>query len=188
MNFSRLRNLLRKKNYVADRTVHIHWTARIINNLGDKQAIRIGPCSVIKGELLTFGHGGKIVLGSYCFVGEETRLWSAAEIIVGDRVLIGHQVNIFDNLTHPISARERHLQFRQISTVGQPRSIDLSEQPVYVGDDAWIGAGATILAGITIGEGAIIGAGSVVTSDVAAWTIIAGNPARLIRTIPESER
>ncbi len=48
---------------------------------------------------------------------------------------------------------------------------------------AWIGAGATILPGVTVGENAVVGAGSVVTHDVAPNTIVAGNPARLIREI-----
>ena len=45
-----------------------------------------------------------------------------------------------------------------------------------------------ILKGVLVGEGAVIGAGSVVTKDVSSWTIVAGNPARVIREIPEDER
>jgi acetyltransferase-like isoleucine patch superfamily enzyme len=56
--------------------------------------------------------------------------------------------------------------------------------PVVLGDDVWIGADATILKGVTIGDRAIVGAGAVVTSDVPADTVVAGNPARVIRTMP----
>ena len=52
----------------------------------------------------------------------------------------------------------------------------------------WIGFNAIILKGVTIGEGAVVGAGSVVTKDVLPWTVVAGNPARLIREISENER
>jgi acetyltransferase-like isoleucine patch superfamily enzyme len=57
-----------------------------------------------------------------------------------------------------------------------------------ISDFVWIGANVIILKGVTIGEGAIVGAGSVVTKDVPPYTIVAGNPARIIREIPENER
>ena len=59
-------------------------------------------------------------------------------------------------------------------------SLPLVTGPIEIGADAFIGAAAMILPGITIGEGAAVGAGSVVTKDVEPWTIVAGNPARLI--------
>jgi Acetyltransferase (isoleucine patch superfamily) len=60
--------------------------------------------------------------------------------------------------------------------------------PVRVMDKVWIGFNSILLKGVTIGEGAIIGAGSVVTGDVPSWTIVAGNPAQVIRKIPDEER
>ena len=54
---------------------------------------------------------------------------------------------------------------------------------MIIKDYAWISYNACILKGVTIGEGAIIGAGSVVTKDVPAWTVVAGNPAKIVRHI-----
>jgi acetyltransferase-like isoleucine patch superfamily enzyme len=163
-------------------------TARIRNIRGQSDCIAVGPNSVIRGELTTFAHGGKIEIGSWCYVGEGSRIWSAALVQIGDRALIAHDVNIFDNLTHPLRAAERHEQIRQMFTRGHPREIPLDERPVRICNDAWIGAGAMVLRGVTVGEGGVVAAGAVVTRDVPAFSIVAGNPAVLIREIPPDER
>ncbi len=159
------------------------FSARIRNIRGRDEYIRVGANSLIAGELLIFPHGGEIVVGDWCFVGERTRIWSAARIRIGSRVLISHNVNIFDSLTHPLDAQKRHEHFRAILRTGHPRNVDLGERPVEIGDDAWIGAGSIILRGVTIGAGAVVGAGSVVVEDVPAGHIVAGNPARILRKV-----
>lgn len=184
--FKRL--FLAKRYCILSEKTVLHLSARIENNLRDPQAIRAGAYTHIKGELLTFGHGGRIVIGDYCYIGEDSRLWSAKEIVIGDRVLIAHNVNIFDNLTHPINPHDRHVQFKEIITKGHPRTLDLGEKAVNIKSDAWIGCLSVILPGVNIGEGAIVGAGSIVTNDVPPYTIAAGNPAKIIREIPPDER
>jgi acetyltransferase-like isoleucine patch superfamily enzyme len=161
--------------------------ARILNASGSSDRIYVGSRSLIEGELFVFAHGGRISIGDSCFVGPGTRIWSAGRIDIGNRVLISHNVNIFDSLTHPLSARARHAQFQAIATSGHPKSIELAEQPVTIADDAWIGAGATILKGVSIGASAVVGAGAVVTHDVPAATVVAGNPARTIRELTAQE-
>lgn len=163
-------------------------SARIRNIRSDSQCISIGSHTLVAGELLVFAHGGSISIGEWCYIGEGARVWSSGAVVIGDRVLIAHNVNIFDSLTHPLDARQRHAQFRAIKLTGHPDSIDLGEQPVTVASDAWIGANACVLRGVTIGEGAIVGAGSVVTQDIPPFTIAAGNPARVIRELRDSER
>jgi acetyltransferase-like isoleucine patch superfamily enzyme len=143
---------------------------------------------MILGELLTFAHGGQIQIGAWCYVGEGTRIWSASRVTIGDRVLIAHNVNIFDSLTHPVGAGARHRQFQAIVTSGHPKEIDLGERAISIGSDAWIGANAIVLRGVMIGTGGIVGAGAVVTRNVPEYTIVAGNPARPIRELTSSER
>jgi acetyltransferase-like isoleucine patch superfamily enzyme len=168
---------------VVGRESILYRESRIINNLNIKENIKIGDHTHIKGELLVFGHGGKITVGNYCYVGEQTRIWSAKNIKIGNRVLISHGCNIFDNDTHPIDPVKRHEQFKQIIKTGQPREIDLKEEEVDIADDVMIGAGAIILKDVKIGQGSIVGAGSVVTKNVLPFTIVAGNPAKFIRDI-----
>lgn len=162
--------------------------ARIRNIRGDTARIAVGAQSRILGELMTFAHGGEIRIGEWCYVGEGTRIWSAASIEIGNRVLISHSVNVFDSLTHPIGAAARHEQVRRIFTTGHPREISLDENPVRICDDAWIGAGAMVLRGVTVGQGAVVAAGAVVTKDVPAFSIVAGNPAVLVRELRPDER
>jgi acetyltransferase-like isoleucine patch superfamily enzyme len=163
-------------------------TARIRNGFGDSSRIVVGPHTHVNGELFLFANGGQITLGEWCYVGEGSRIWSSGSVKIGNRVNISHSVNIFDSLTHPMRAADRHQQIKTILTQGHPREISLGERPVTICDDVWLGAGSIILRGVTIGEGAIIGAGSVVTKDVPPFSVVAGNPAVLIRELSPKER
>ena len=159
----------------------IHPEAKIVNHQSPEiGVIKIGLHSHIRGELLLFAHGGTITIGEYCYVGQGSRIWSAKSICIGNRVLIAHLVNIVDNITHPISARERHKQFKEIVNSGHPTEIDLKEMSVVIEDDVWIGCMSVILKGVTIGDGAIIAANSVVNNDVKANTVVGGSPAKYI--------
>lgn len=95
------------------------------------------------------------------------------DIYIGDNSLIGPGVSIATSV-HPVSP---HLR----------RHVLQYNKPVRLGKNVWIGAGAVILPGITIGDNSIVGAGSVVTKDVEPDTIVAGNPARVLRKITEQD-
>ena len=162
-------------------------SARIRNIRGSSDGITIGAHSVIGGDLTIYGRLGEINIGEWCYIGERTRIWSSQSINIGNRVLISHHVNIFDSLTHPIHRKLRHEHFKTIIQSGHPEEINLDEKPVVIEDDVWIGANACLLKGIHIGEGAIIGAGAVVTRNVPKFTIVGGNPARIIRELKPEE-
>ncbi|MCM1231760.1 MAG: acyltransferase [Ruminococcus flavefaciens] len=144
----------------------------------DGGQIQIGNFSHIYGELSTMGYGGKINIGEYCFVGPGTRIWAGNNIIIGDRVEISHNCNIFDNDTHPKDARDRHEQFLQTISTGKTRGISLNDAAVIIGDDVWIGANVTILKGVTIGARSIIGAGSIVTKPIPSDSFVSGDAAK----------
>lgn len=179
---------LRTRRFERRYSCRIHAGGQILaTNRRLRDSITVGPHTHIRGQLFTFGHGGRIRMGSYCYVGENSKLWSALEMTIGDRVLIGHNTSIFDSDTHPLDPAARHRQYVEIITTGHPLEIDLREEPVTIEDDVWIGSNVVILKGVTIGRGAVIGAGSVVTRDVPAHVIVAGNPAHIIRELPSSE-
>ena len=166
----------------------LYPTATIINALNIRENIAIGNSCHIRGELFLFGHGGRIEMGDYCYLGHNSRIWSAKNIRIGNRVLISHNCNIFDNDTHPLEPEARHRQFVDIITTGHPRVIDLHEEEVVIEDDVLIGANATVLKGVTLGRACIVGTGSLVTRDVPPYTVVAGNPARVIKELPFSGR
>jgi acetyltransferase-like isoleucine patch superfamily enzyme len=182
-----LQRIRLRKSCVFEPTTVFHDTARVFNHRRVREAIKLGKSTHVRGELLTFGHGGEISLGDFCYVGEGTRVWSAKRVSIGHRVLIAHNVTILDSLTHPLDAVQRHQHFRQIISAGHPVNVDLDEREVAIADDAWIGCAVVILRGVSVGEGSIVGAGSVVMEDVPAWTLVAGNPARIVRHLKSDQ-
>jgi acetyltransferase-like isoleucine patch superfamily enzyme len=160
-----------------------------LDNLGTRpDAIRIGAHTHVRGRLLIFAHGGNIEIGEWCYVGEATRIWSAASIRVGSRVLISHGCEIHDCNAHSTSASARHRHFREMCETGHPTALpDVSANPIVIEDDAWVGFGATILKGVRVGAKSIVAARAVVTEDVPPGTIVAGFPARVVRELTPEE-
>jgi len=103
-------------------------------------------------------------VGSDCHLGRQVFLDLAGPIVIGDRVTISMRCLL---LTH-INVGD--------SRCGVPSKI----AGIAIGDDAYLGAGAIVLPGVSIGVGAVIAAGAVVNRSVAAWTVVAGVPARSI--------
>ena len=115
------------------------------------------------------------VIGARCKIQSHTFICEG--VTIEDEVFVGHNVN-FINDTYPRATAGGAMQ----------TEADWKVVPTLVKRGASLGTGSTILGGVTIGEGAIVGAGSVVTRDVPARAVVAGNPARLLRTLPDSAR
>lgn len=183
-----IKKMIGKPTCVLGKSSRLLKTAKILNAGKSSLQIKIGSNTAVGGELFVFAHGGQINIGDWCYIGPETRIWSAERVIIGNRVLISHQVNVMDSLTHPLGPWSRHQQFVEIFEKGHPLQVELSAKPVIIEDDCWIGAGAIILRGVLIGSGAIVGAGSVVTKNVPPYSLVAGNPAQVIRELTSEER
>ena len=115
-------------------------------------------------------YGTNIVLGKKVFFNFNCVVLDCAQVTIGDNVLFAPSVQIY-TATHPISAAERRKWLE-------------SAKPITIGSDVWVGGGAIICPGVTIGDRSVIGAGSVVTRDIPSDVIAAGNPARIIRSLP----
>lgn len=113
-------------------------------------------------------------LGANVFINANSTWIDTCEISVGDRTLVGPNCSFYSG-THPLDPSIRN------GTRGPE-----SGKPIHIGADCWLGGNVTVLPGVNIGNGATVGAGSVVTKDVPPFTVVAGNPARVIRTIEVS--
>lgn len=124
--------------------------------------------------------GAFVEIQKNAFVGKRCKISSHTFVCEGvtieDEVFVGHGV-VFINDIYPRATTE---------TGGLQTEADWSVAKTLIKKRASIGSGATILANITIGENAIVGAGAVVTKDVPANTIVAGNPARVLRKIEKA--
>jgi acetyltransferase-like isoleucine patch superfamily enzyme len=158
--------------------------ARVQNLQNNKQSISIGSGTHLRGELLVFANGGKITIGDNCYLSENSRIWSAADIFIGNNVLISHQVNIIDTNAHETDHMLRAESYIKLVQSGHPKhQIDVETMPIVIEDNVWINFNVAILKGVRVGKGAIVAAGSIVLNDVEPFTLVAGNPARRIKSL-----
>ena len=131
--------------------------------LGKKSKLNVDDYSIWYGGDIKIFDNAELTMGrGYCNINCLIRC--KERISIGNNVIIAHNVTIMDSDFHHIES------YHHIMT-----------KPITIMDNVWIGNGATILKGVTIGDGAIIAAKSVVTHDVPPNSIVAGNPAKIIK-------
>ncbi|MBV5329484.1 MAG: acyltransferase [Chlorobium sp.] len=115
-----------------------------------------------------------LIVGNNTTLAYEVTISVGERVEIGDDCLIADRVFIADNHGHPVDPERR----RQMTKVF-PEEI----KPVKIGNNVWIGYQSVILRGVTIGDNSIVGANSVVTKDVPPNTVVAGNPAIIVRSL-----
>ena len=147
---------------------------KIVNNVLINSADWANPIGFIgKTNLKVIGTGSIKVgndVGISC-----TSFVASSKIIIGDRVLIGAGVKIYDTDFHSLDKKERFSDMRKRENV--------CTKEIQIGNDCFIGAGTMILKGVQIGDNVVVGANSVVTGKLESNAIYAGNPAKIIRKI-----
>jgi acetyltransferase-like isoleucine patch superfamily enzyme len=160
--------------------VTLYPGATIVNNHRNPAAITVGENTLIAGQLLTFWDHGAIHIGQNCYIGDGTRIWSQSSVTIGSHCLIAHLVDIHDTNSHPIDWQERRVDGEARIRGSYKMPTQTKSAPVVIEDDVWIGFKASVMKGVRIGRGAIVASNAVVTKNVEPWTVVAGNPAKVV--------
>lgn len=165
------------------------------NPLPGKIYLEVGKDAML-GCVLSFeSEAGKVIIGERTFIGN-TQIICRSKVEIGDNVFIAWGGYIYDHNSHSVDYKERVNDInQQLKDYKGGKNLILNKnwdvvdsKPIKICSHAWIGMNCIILKGVTIGEGAIVGAGSVVTKDVPAWTVVGGNPAKVVKELPAELR
>jgi maltose O-acetyltransferase len=147
----------------------------------DKNDIVIGDHAMISGTLVSENHG-KIHLGAYVYLRENSTIGAVNSVAIGDYSSIADYVVILDNNNHPINPIDRQLKSSSPKGSDYRKWRHSESAPIVIGKNVWIGSFARVCKGVTVGDNSIIAANAVVTKDVPPNTIVAGNPAKIVKT------
>lgn len=143
---------------------------------------------------ITFESGaGKVEIGNDNYIGN-SNIICRTSIVFENNIFVAWGTYFYDHNSHSIDYRDRENDIQQQLTDYRNKLMFIENKnwdvvdtsPIRICSNSWIGMNCIILKGVTIGEGAIVAAGSVVTKDVAPWTMVGGNPAKLIKSIPDN--
>ena len=175
--------------------VYTAWLARFLKKIG-KNSIICKKATVLGSKYIVIGNGvsiGKnavltawdtygnqtfcpnINIGDSCNIGEYCHISAINKIIFGQNVLTGRWLTVVDN-----GHGKTDIGAINIQPIKRPL---FSKGPVVVEDNVWIGDKVTIMSGVTIGKNSIIGANTVITKNIPENSVVAGNPAKLLKYI-----
>ena len=173
------------ENVLVDPTAYLETTySFVMFRSRQPQALQVGRgTSLYLGVMFDLGQNARMEIGNFVLM-NGARIICDSEITIGDHCLISWNVVLMDTYRLPLEALERRAELEKLATRSPRRaSAETSAQPIHIGSNVWIGFDSCVLPGATIGQGAVVGARSVVTTDVPPYSIVAGNPARVIRQL-----
>jgi acetyltransferase-like isoleucine patch superfamily enzyme len=146
--------------------------------------LSIGQETHCEAQLICHLPASHIEIGDRCFLGSNVILDSSISIKIGNDTMIAFQTIIADHDSHSLYWHERATDVADYRR-GQENWQYVAREPVVIGDRCWIGMRSTILKGVNLGEGCVVGTGSIVTHSFPPYSLIAGNPARFIRSLEQ---
>jgi acetyltransferase-like isoleucine patch superfamily enzyme len=175
---------------------HFYDSFYMFNYLNSsKERVQIGDDNILDCKLQLDADHSVIIVGNNNWIGAST-ISCRTKIEIEDNVFISWGGYISDHDSHSTDFRHRESDtlmqlrnYRSKQNLNKDKNWDkVGSKPIKICSHSWIGMNCIILKGVTIGEGAIVAAGSVVTKDVPSWTIVGGNPAKIIKELPENLR
>jgi acetyltransferase-like isoleucine patch superfamily enzyme len=139
--------------------------------------------SCYAGCSFALGVNGSVVVGNFTLLNGAI-VMAEERIEIGSHCLVSWNVGIADSDFHPLEPAQRLIDAKALAPFykDRPPRPRLETRPVKISDNVWIGMHAIILKGVTIGENSVVAAGAVVTKSVPANTVVAGNPAVVVKT------
>lgn len=181
----------KRKVYIHPSVILMDTTYFDFRTEEESKRIFIDEESMIGCNFVFESDNGVIQIGKRTYINGGTNLISINQIEIGDDVTISWGVYVYDHNSHSLDDKDRIEDIKRArNDYYAKRNFSFSKDwstvksaPIKIGNKVWIGFNAIILKGVTIGEGAIIAAGAVVTKDVPAWTVVAGNPAVVVKKL-----
>jgi len=160
-------------------------SAQVFKKLKSKEphAVVFGNhVSVYAGCSFAIGEGGKCTVGDFTLLNGAI-VMAEERIDIGSHCLVSWNVGIADSDFHPLEPAQRLIDAQALAPFfkDRPPRPKLKTAPVKIGDNVWIGMGAVILKGVTIGDNSVVAAGAIVTKSIPPNTIVAGNPAEVVK-------
>ena len=165
----------------------------VIDKIENRKYVTIGQKGIINANFIFESENGEVTIGDNVHLGGVTFI-SRNKIEIHNDVTMAWGITIYDHNSHSIFWEERkndnqqcyddYINNNKNNIVNKDWSC-VADAPVVIESKVWIGFDVIILKGVTVGEGAVIGAKSVVTKDVEPWTVVAGNPAVIVKYLPE---
>lgn len=171
-----------RKNATLGRNIKFGCNGRCTNLSGDPRRIKIGESSYVMGSV-QISRNGTIDIGDHFYMGNRSVIGSEKNIRIGSCVIISNDVRIYDNNNHPTSPKAREKMSLNGFSNDNWAWHHAESAPIVIEDNVWIGQYSTILKGVTIGKGSIVATRAVVTKDVPPFTIVAGNPAKVVKCL-----
>lgn len=162
----------------------------------DRIYVKIGEKGIINAHFIFESEKGEVIIGNNVHMGGVTFI-SRNKIEIHHDVTMAWGITLYDHNSHSIYWEERKNDNHQCyddyinckgNNIANKDWSFVQDKPIIIESKVWIGFDVTILKGVTVGEGAVIGAKSVVTKNVEPWTIVAGNPAVVVKYLPEYKK